>query len=169
MKSKHLRAFEKSKLAPDEKVLATLDGYIGKLMGSGEDTQHNGIFIITNKRVSFYRKGLFSEIYKGIQISNIYSLEQKVVLGHQTLAIYTSGEDIVFKSMEKKKLFVRAFDVIEDLRAQLNIKPVQTITQSTTPSDSPLAKIEKLGELKEKGFITEDEFQEQKRRLLDSL
>lgn len=34
------------------------------------------------------------------------------------------------------------------------------------PSGNNLSKIEKLGELKEKGYITEEEFQEQKKKLL---
>jgi hypothetical protein len=54
--------------------------------------------------------------------------------------------------------------------------PVTTPTPTVAPGpvagtddDDPLAKIEKLGELRARGLITQEEFDEQKRRLLDEI
>ncbi|PSR12324.1 MAG: hypothetical protein C7N36_12335 [Bacteroidetes bacterium] len=168
--SKNVKAFKASRLSPNEKVLFSLEGYIGKMMGSGDDTQHNGSFIITDKRVAFYKKGLFTEIYKGISISNISSLEQNSILSHRTIAIHTSGEDITFKTSESKQAFNQAYEIIEELRNNLtsakNTQPANLVSNS---SNEVFDKIKMLGDLMEKGLITNEEFQEQKKRLLDSI
>jgi hypothetical protein len=39
-------------------------------------------------------------------------------------------------------------------------------TRATTPSDDPVEQVRKLGQLREEGLITEDEFQTMKRELL---
>ena len=61
--NKHSKAFEK-RLLENEEVIQVAEGYIGKMMGKGDDTQHNGSLLLTNQRVVFYRKGMLGEVLK---------------------------------------------------------------------------------------------------------
>lgn len=54
--TKHVRVFSEQKLKSGENVVAFLEGFIGKMMGKGDDTQHNGSLILTDRRFAFYRK-----------------------------------------------------------------------------------------------------------------
>ena len=51
--------FRESHLQSKEDILAWGEGYIGDAMGSGDKAQHNGVLIVTDTRVAFYRKGMY--------------------------------------------------------------------------------------------------------------
>ena len=56
--SKHVAAFRARQLKHGEQAVAWVEGYIGEMMGSGKDAQHNGALVVTDQRVAFYRKGV---------------------------------------------------------------------------------------------------------------
>lgn len=56
--NKHVEKFKSSHLNSGESVIAWAEGYIGKMMGSGKDTQHNGALIVTETRVAFIVRDL---------------------------------------------------------------------------------------------------------------
>lgn len=100
--SKHTRAFRERQLQPGETVMAACAGYMGKVMGKGEDTQHNGALIVTDRRVAFYRKGWFGEIIETIPVRSITSIERRSLLGHYVVALHTSNDAMQFKSFDAK-------------------------------------------------------------------
>jgi hypothetical protein len=65
-------------------------------------------------------------------------------------------------------IFVRAFAQAVNLAARV-IAPAASPGSAATSQDDPLDRIKKLGELRDSGFLTEDEFEEQKRKLLASI
>jgi hypothetical protein len=67
--SKHVRVFKARYLEAGEVVVASAEGYIGKMMGQGADTQRNGALIVTDRRAVFYRKGIFGEVQESIPLS----------------------------------------------------------------------------------------------------
>jgi hypothetical protein len=67
---------------------------------------------------------------------------------------------------------MRQADRFESLRAAVQQRMNEILSgrgtaQASSPAPDPLAQIEKLGELRDKGLITEEEFQSKKSRLLD--
>ncbi|WP_318464765.1 PH domain-containing protein [Photobacterium leiognathi] len=80
--SKHVTKFREKHLKPNESVIAWGDGYIGEMMGSGDKTQHNGVLIVTETLVAFYRKGFIGEVLETIPLKSITSIERKSTLGH---------------------------------------------------------------------------------------
>ncbi len=56
--------------------------------------------------------------------------------------------------------------VISELK---NNEPINSKEKSVKKNDELLAQIEKLGKLKDNGLITDAEFQEQKKKILDNL
>jgi hypothetical protein len=111
--SSHVREFRKSRMNPSEEIVDFLDGWIGEMMGSGENEQHNGYLILTNERLCFYRKGLTGEIFKPTPLSSIANIETLSRMGYRNLRIFTSQGVFSFKTFEKRESFLRMCSNIE--------------------------------------------------------
>lgn len=157
--SSHVKAFRARHLGKEETIKASAEGYIGKMMGSGKDTQHNGVLIVTEKSVTFYRKGFFGEVHQSIPLKSITSIEQKSMLGHRTVRIHTSHDDLEFKTLDAAG-YAQLLGAIEAGRSP------SLSTHSTGPGDSPLDALRKLGDLRAAGVITDAEFEAKKASLL---
>ncbi len=149
-------------MKPNEKIIAWGVGYIGEMMGSGDKTQHNGALVVTDERVAFYRKGILGEVLETIPLKKITSIERKSMMGFRTIRIHTSHDQLEFKGFLKDEE-QQLVEAIEAGREQSN-----TTGQSNQQPD-PMDALKKLGELKELGVITEEEFQEKKSVLLAKL
>lgn len=114
--TRHLRAFLEFKLKPEEQVLGFLEGWIGEVMGTGDKTQRNGQFVLTNSRVCFYRAGFFGEVFETIPLSKITSVETFSRLGYRVLRLHTSHDQLAFKTFESSKLFDQVYDLLEAAR-----------------------------------------------------
>lgn len=98
--SKHVRRFREQRLEPGERILAHVEGYIGKMMaGFGRDMQRNGALIVTDRRVAFYRKGLVGEAFERIPVEKLTSIEERSTLGHRTIRLHTSHDHLEFKTV----------------------------------------------------------------------
>jgi len=158
----HTRHFRERHLETGEEIKAAAPGYIGKMMGSGDDRQHNGELIVTNKRVIFYRKGFFGEVLETMPFDKITSVEQKSLMGHRTLRLHTSNDDLEFKSFKGEE-YQEVAAAIQHGRATFE---KQT---STAVKESPLETLKKLAELRAAGVVSEAEFEAKKRQLLDQV
>lgn len=128
--SKHVTVFRQRHLKPGEKVLAHLEGYIGEMMGSGKNTQHNGALVVTDHRVVFYRKGILGEVLETLPIEKITSVERKTMLGHTTLRLHTSHDDLAFKTLLDAPRLEKAIAAIEsrrDVAGHAKMPPPRTI------------------------------------------
>jgi len=165
--NKHSRHFRKAHCRDDEELAYVLDGYIGEMMGKGDDTQRNGALIITNKRVAFVRKGIFGEVFETIPLNKITSVETKSLLGHRVLRFHTSNDELAFKSFSKKELFDSARDYVEEAREQGDAR---LTNPPTTSEDADILKrIEDLGRLRDSGLLSEEQFEEKKSELISRL
>lgn len=152
--SSHVKTYRSKHLGQDE-IKASAEGYIGKLLGSGKDTQHNGALIVTSKNVVFYRKGFFGEINQSIPLKSITSIEQKSLLGIRTVRFHTSHDDLEFKTGEAKA-YGEVLAAVEAGRSQ----PV------VSSGGDSLDALRKLGELRAAGVINDAEFETKKASLL---
>jgi len=167
--SKHIVKFKELHLKQNEKIVAWSDGYIGNLMGKGDDTQQNGVLLTTNERVVFYRKGIMGEVIEAIPLKNINSLERKSALMKHTISIHSSGNKIEFKSLNKDEN-ERLVTAIEAQQVAINqdVKKPE-VNQTESQDEDVFAKLKKLGELKELGVITDDEFNDKKSKLMERI
>lgn len=161
----HVKAFMDSKLESGETYIATLDGYIGKMMGSGEDKQHNGNLVVTDRRVVFFRKGIFGHVFQTIPVDKITSIETKSLLGHRVMTLHTSHDELSFKTMESAELFREVHDRIEELRTAV---PRNQSSTSEWPVD-PRIRLERLKAMFTEGLFTEEEYQSQRQKILSEL
>lgn len=110
---KHYRAFVKRHRQRGEVILAVAYGYIGRIFG-GEPV-HYGELLVTDRRVVFYRKGWFGEVLESMPLSKITSIERKTFMGHRTVRIHTSHDDLEFKTNEADS-YNRITGFLDELR-----------------------------------------------------
>ena len=162
--NKHIRAFRQDKLMPEETLEAGLKGWLDKKTGQGGVIQHNGQFVVTNKRACFYSKAPFEEIFETIPLSKITSVETSSLMGYRVLRVHTAHDDLEFKTLEPKALFDKVLAHLELLRNEPEGGSV-----ATASAESITDQIKKLGELRDAGLLTNDEFNTKKTELLARL
>jgi hypothetical protein len=122
--------------------------------------------IVTNQRVILWARGAFSKSTDAFEFSNIKSVEvQKgIMFGAIVLNIYGKTEN--FAQMNKKEAEHIADLIRKKVRHANQASQPQT---ATAAPPSALEQIEKLSELHQRGIITDAEFAEQKKKLLDRM
>lgn len=162
MKNKHVEKFKSNHLNSSESILAWAEGYIGKMMGSGKDAQHNGVLIVTESRVAFYRKGFIGEVIETIPLKSITSIERKSTLGHRVIRVHTSHDDLEFKTFSKESELA----LVEAIESGRGLKSETVVPEKNSASNDPFEQLKKLSELKEAGIISDEEFQAKKIKLM---
>ncbi len=162
---KHVGTFRHDKLMPEETIEAQLDGWLDKQAGQGGVIKHNGQFVLTNKRACFYSKAPFEEIFETIPLSKITSVETSSLMGYRVLRLHTAHDDLEFKTLEPKAFFDKLLAHLERLRNQ----PAGGSVAPAASAESITDQIKKLGELRDAGFLTNDEFNAKKAELLARL
>lgn len=163
--NKHVDKFISSHLQSSETVVTWADGYIGNVMGSGKDRQYNGVLIVTNIRVTFYRKGLLGEVIENIPLKSITSIERKSVLGHRSIKMHTSHDDLDFKTFNKDG----ELELINAIESGRGLQEQTANSDKINISADPFEKIKKLSELKDAGIISEEEFLSKKKEIMDKI
>ncbi|MCV3283458.1 PH domain-containing protein [Aeromonas veronii] len=156
--SKHVAAFTKRHLNKGEQITAWTEGYTGKMLGSGKDAQRNGVLIVTNIRVAFYRKGFIGEIIETIPLDKLTSVERQSAMGHRTIHMHTSHDDLEFKTFDKDGETL----VIEAMEAGRH----KNVGKQSVDGGDVVERLKKLSSLKDAGVITDSEFAEKKAELM---
>lgn len=124
-----------------------------------------GILISTDRRLVFIDKGLLYGLkVEDFPLDKISSIQYETGLLLGKVKIHTSGNIATIDNVEKGS--ARKF--AEFVRDKLSQPTPQTITQNTSEPNA-LEQLEKLAKLKDSGIITEEEFAEQKKKLLEKL
>lgn len=167
---KHVVKFKESHLKQNEKVIAWSEGYIGSAMGNGSDRQHNGVLLVTPERVVFYRKGIMGEVIESVPLKNINSLERQSGLMKHTIFIYSSGNKIEFKSVNKadNEKLVTEIEKAQENAGSVPTKPIAS-AETAEPKEDVYEQLKKLGELKELGILSEQEFNDKKAVLMQRI
>jgi Bacterial PH domain/Short C-terminal domain len=140
-------------MRPEEKLVTCGDGYIGKAFGNGEDSLISGELIVTNHRIVFYSKGLFSEHTVGIDLKDIQAVDHKSGLGYRTISVRSPSSALEF-NVSGKKQFTQLLDAIESQRK---------LAQSSDFKVAGVAdELRKLSELTQEGILTHQDFQKAK-------
>jgi hypothetical protein len=150
----------KEHLDAGETIHSSIYGqYEIKLMGS--DTIRSGIFIATEKRIVFYAKKLFGYELESFPFKNISSLEKsKGFMGH-SISFFASGNNAKMKWINDGD--INRFT--EYVNSKIGVsEPIKNEINQNEKGIPEL--IQQLAELKEKGILTEEEFNTKKSELL---
>lgn len=163
-------------LDTDEKIVAIADArYL--------HNNTNGLLLATQRKVLFLNRKFFGNIYKKeFPHQNINTVLDDTREKDSSLKILTNGPtaDFILDGSNSAELFCKA---IERYIKSSENREKQQLTQpelkaSAFQPSQPIQeedpsvvfdKLEKLGRLRDNGILTDDEFAEQKKKLLDKL
>jgi len=178
VKEKKLVQAKSRVIDPDEEILCVIRGRIkarggvqlgntGKAKASSLDIPPAGLLFITKKRVVFYYKVGFGRWQQVIFLyKHINSVSHRKGMMGDGIEIHAMSDNVTLGSIPEGDGII-AVEYIRDLMKQMKTKKVEVV--SSEPSVDIMGQIEKLGTLKEKGLITEEEFNSKKTELLERL
>jgi len=140
------------------------DGEVIEAIAKGRYSKQLGLIIVTSKRVIFTFKNLFNSRIEDFLFEKITSVQSQrkppLMLGEIT--IFGFGNTAIIDNMD-----IDDAQRISDL-IRTRISSVEGNSPKTTGlnSDDVISQLERLGKLKEQNLITEEEFNEQKKKLL---
>jgi len=151
------------------KVLAEIlktDEYLHTLT-KGQYNNSVGLLCTTSMRILFIDKGLFSLKVEEFPLKSVSSISFESGMIFGTVKIFASGNNGEIKNAPKgdAKMFVDITRKVLDERDRPKAKEAAE-NQPTSPSIDIYEQIEKLALLRQKGLITEQEFQAKKIQLL---
>lgn len=143
-------------------ILASSETIDNLLQGTYNNGQ--GILVSTNRRLVFVDKGLLYGLkVEDFPLDKITSIQYETGLMLGKVKIHTSGNIATIDNVDKNS--ARKFS--EFVREKLSQpKEVVSVAQG---KPNVLDQLEKLAKLKENGILNEEEFNEQKKKLLDKL
>jgi hypothetical protein len=143
----------------DEELIDVVEGFYN----SG-----TGILVATQKRLLFVDKGMFGGLkVEDFPLDKISSLQYSTGLILGEITVFTSGNKAIIKNVEKG--VVRTFT--EGVRARIEAHKVspqpRPDAQSSSVSAATLTdELQRLGDLKSNGLLSDDEFAAAKKKLL---
>lgn len=162
--------FLEKQLLDDEKVVYIAGFNVG-IVSAGEAIQIKpldiknktaGVFALTNKRVLHCSKIAWNTKVEQVALSNINNVESKGGLLFSVLRIQSTSNvmEVDVPTKESNAVLKIVIDAFE--------KAKNPATPQVTLSDSndAIEKIKQLAQLRDSGFLTEDEFSKKKEELL---
>jgi len=162
---KHMENFYAKKMRQGECIEATIKGYMPGKKKDSTDALMTGRLILTDQRVCFYRKGIIGEKFESIDLGNITSIESSSLLGHRTVKLYSTHNDLAFNSFKSKDEFD---PVVAQIETRINQKNVPEASAGPAASN-PSAQLEKLAALHTSGILTLEEFTAKKTEILSRI
>ena len=178
VKEKKLVEAKSRVLYPDEEIHCVIRGRIkargginlgsyGKPKKKPLEVPPAGLLFVTNKRVIFYYKiglGRWEQVF--FTYKHINSISHRKGLVGDGIDIHAMSDSITIGYIPEGDGII-AIEQVKSLMKQM--KTQNTEAASSQTSVDIMDQIEKLGNLKEKGLITEEEFSSKKAELLERL
>ncbi|MBT2548938.1 PH domain-containing protein [Arthrobacter sp. ISL-65] len=132
-------------------------------IGVGRYENKAGIAAATDRRLLFLEKSIGSEDLTSFSLGAIQAVDLKKALGGETLTVSHSGTKAVIMGLGHGQgdSLIRAIRTAQATPAPQQAAPA-------TPTTDIIGQLERLAELKAKGILTDDEFQQQKAVILAS-
>lgn len=129
----------------------------------------SGILAATNRRLVFVDKGMMYGLkVEDFPYEKITSIQYSTGFLLGKLTIYASGNKAIIDNVDKKQ--VRAFG--DFVRNKISNKDAldsgSSENNQSNNSDDVVSKLERLSKLKEQGILTEEEFLQQKQKILNA-
>jgi len=164
-----VKTFVRKELRKLPEMLYEGEEVINLTQGQYEGNQ--GLVAVTHRRVRFIDEGMIRSHREDFPYERISSVQCKKSLMSGTLTIFASGNKAVIKNVIPKH---QADSIAEVIRSRIaggghSGSPLPTQAASATLDDDPYEKLRKLGELREAGVLSEEEFAAQTAAILSKL
>ena len=132
-------------------------------LGQGQYEKNQGLVVLTNERIFFFEKSLGSETVEDFPLAVINSLSTGKQTTGESFKIYSSGNTAEISSMMhgQADAIVRAFNSAKRAPA-----PQATPVLAAPAADDPFMQIARLGELRDKGLLSDAEFEAKKTEII---
>lgn len=142
-------------------------------LAAGLYDEVNGLVVATDRRVMFVGEGVLRSRLEDFPYEKISSVQTEKGLMLGSLIIFASGNKAVIKNMAKD----RAAEFGDYVRSRISTPAVSQLHTAPRPRPPPPSEadrdvyeqLRKLGELRDMGVLTDEEFAEKKADLLDRL
>jgi hypothetical protein len=132
-------------------------------IGVGKLGNKMGIVALTDRRLLFLEKSIGGEDLVDFSLNSIGALSLAKKMGGETLTVAHSGTSAVITGMGHGQ-----GDGITRKFRELKDRPAHTAQASPVPAD-PITQIERLAALRDRGILSEEEFQAQKSQILANM
>lgn len=142
----------------DERVVELAQGVYGT---------NQGMLVLTTQRLFFFDKGLVGAAIEEFDFAAIGSLGFSKKLGGEAIDISISGRSAQIKQLAhgRGETFIAAYRRVRSESAASSAVPAQPAASAPDLADQ----IRKLGELRDAGILTDDEFTTKKAELLSRI
>jgi len=136
------------------------------ILGQGQYGKKQGLIVLSNERLFFFEKSLLGqETVEEFSLKSITSLEIGKKMTGERLVVHVSGNRSEIKGM----LHGQADEIVRRFRT---LKAEQEAPATVVPAasaDNPLAQLEKLATLRDRGIISAEEFDQKKAELMERI
>lgn len=139
------------------------DGETVEQLETGKIGKKDGLLAVTDRRLLFVYRATFSTSTEDVPYAVIDSVEWRSKLTGGALTLHVRGREIEIKMIGGQKVA----DVVRSRMGQQSA-PTAASTASAVEPDA-FAQIERLGELRDKGLLSAEEFEAKKAELLGRL
>ncbi|TXS13955.1 hypothetical protein EAO70_20395 [Streptomyces sp. adm13(2018)] len=145
------------------------EGETVDMLASGIYGGGNGLVALTNQRLVFFKHGMMSQKLEDFPLSNISSVQWSAGLLMGTLSVFASGNRADIKSVAK------APGEALSGRLRMLLATAKTQAMPTTPAAAPTgaqdlaARLAVLDQLRVAGAITDAEYEDRRKAILNSI
>lgn len=132
-------------------------------MTTGAYGKGTGLVVMTDRRLLFLQDGMMSKSTEDFPYSKISSVSWNSGLAMGTIVVFASGNKAEIKNVQKDD----GKSIVDALRARLADSPVAAPPAVAQPD--VMEQLKKLGDLRDAGILSDEEFTAKKADLLNRL
>jgi len=135
-----------------------------KAITSGMMNSATWLAVCTNRRLIFVNRGMFYGLRQvQLPLDRIQSIDHEFTIVFGSISVWDGASAFTIRMVLKNSIlpFVKATQ-----EAMYALRNSHKASPASAPASDIASQLGKLAELKEKGYLTEAEFQQQKKKLL---
>ncbi len=141
------------------------EGETVERMTTGAYGNGTGLIVLTDRRMLFVQDGVMSKRSEDFPLEKVSSVQWSSGLMLGTITIFASGNKTEIKNVNKDD----GKEIVDVLRARVSVPKAEPPTAAGTAHTDIIGQIKQLGELKEAGVLSQEEFEAKKAELLRRL
>jgi hypothetical protein len=163
---KNIRMFGRKELKKLPEVL--WEGEVVRELLQGRYEEKQGILVLTDRRLLFMEEGVFRSRVEDFPFDKISSVQSSSGMMFGKLIIFASGNKATIDQVAPKE---HAVHLAETLRHRLNepASPAESPPPVAPSAPDVMDQLKRLGELRDAGVLTPEEFESKKAELLRRL
>jgi hypothetical protein len=147
------------------------EGETVEQMTTGMYGKGNGLVVVTDRRLLFVHEGVMSQTSEDFPMDKVSSVQWQAGMMTGEIVIFASGNKSEIKMVNKDD----GKEIVDRIRHRISApshaasSDAAPAAASNPPPADPMEQIKKLGELRDAGLLTQEEFDSKKADLLNRM